>query len=186
MNFGECYYDHYLRFFGEPQDRTIFGRTRERPFVDLFLFSDVIEGCRIFCTLGLSLYFSNLLGFREIMLVLDTGWAEAPSIVVELLSFMVENNVPLARGTHFDGVENISAAFADKYQKSAIYFTLPPNVPDDFSIVECNNQVGIILLAFFISQSEFEFIKQNGFEQFEDILEQKEIDVYNLSRDSCI
>jgi len=56
-------------------------------------------------------------------------------------------------------------------------------LPDAFGRIDDKCR---ILMAFFISQKETDFIRQNGFEQFEDLLELKSVDVIDLNRASVV
>ena len=41
-------------------------------------------------------------------------------------------------------------------------------------------------MAFFVSEKEAQYIKEKGSEKFEDVLEQNNIDVINIDRESVI
>lgn len=59
--------------------------------------------------------------------------------------------------------------------------------PEEYSIActDSNENDGKLLLAFFISESEYDFAKY-GAEKFEDLLEEEDMDPFNFSRASVV
>ena len=97
--------------------------------------------------------------------------------------FAVSSKMNLTHGTVISGADAIADQFSARHDKSAVYFTDVFILPDAFASVDEKCR---ILMAFFISQKEADFIRQNGFEQFEDLLESKDIDVIDLNRESVV
>ena len=66
---------------------------------------------------------------------------------------------------------------------AAVYFTEPYVFPENFSIIEGKCKV---YMGFLVSQNEVDYVKKYGCEQFEEILEEKDVDVINIDRRSVI
>ena len=63
------------------------------------------------------------------------------------------------------------------------YFTDVYVLPEEFALVDnkCH-----IYMGFFVSKEESEFIKKYGSEQFESLLEEKDVDVIEIKRKSIL
>ena len=53
-----------------------------------------------------------------------------------LFFYIIQKNIKLTEGSFIEGISNIDSEFADKYDKTAIYFTFPFCVPDGFQKLE--------------------------------------------------
>jgi hypothetical protein len=99
---------------------------------------------------------------------------------------MIQKPILLGWGVSLKGVEHILPDFAKKFNKTAIYFTTPFGLPQDFNKVMCQGELGMIYLAVFISESEHTFFVKHGAEQFEALLASKGVDPFYLGRETCI
>ncbi|NWJ45626.1 MAG: suppressor of fused domain protein [Chloroflexi bacterium] len=183
MSFGECYYDHYINYLKDPIRRSIIFINDNSPKIQILMFEHVFRDCIIFCTLGLTHYFKEKF---EIFLPVEGDEKEVLLVFSSILDFIVERNVVIERGIYFRNIAKLFPAFVYKYHKTAIYFTTPFGIPSSFDIVKCGERQGKIYQAIFISEIECEYLEKNGVEELETLLEQKEIDIYQLSRESCI
>lgn len=182
MNWGECYYDHYLAFLREPASTVIFRGDNSENFIQILSFDNVFKGCKVLCSLGLTHFASELDNVCEIFMPVDSDWESAENALANALFYMVKNHMTIHRGSCLSGIENIDPSFASQYHKTSLYLTLPYNIPDAFQHVKCGDQIGSVYLAFFISQSERDFIVKNGPTKFEDLLEQRGVDPFKLER----
>ena len=66
---------------------------------------------------------------------------------------------------------------------AAVYFTESYVLPENFSIIEGKCKV---YMGFLVSQNEVDYVKKYGCEQFEELLEEKDVDVINIDRKSVI
>ncbi len=66
---------------------------------------------------------------------------------------------------------------------AAVYFTESYVFPENFSIIEGRCKV---YMGFLVSQNEVDYVKKYGCEQFEELLEEKDVDVINIDRKSVI
>ena len=187
VNLGACYYDHFSRFFREPCGRSVFHPQDENlPSIQILEYDHVFQGCRVFCSLGLTHHQEELGGVVEVMLPVDDGWEDAPYVLANGLHYMIRKRRQLKRGSCLSGVENILPRFAETFGKTALYLSLPYGLPDDFVVVCCGDTHGTVYLAAFISQAEYDFLARYGPDEFEDILVAKHVDPFNLRRPSSL
>ncbi|XOS90460.1 suppressor of fused domain protein [Brevibacillus laterosporus] len=188
INYGEPYYDHYTKFLGEPIDREVFKNNEEMPKIQILKYENVFEECLVYNTLGFSKYEEVVRDNVEVSMVVDGGFNSTGYILANALFYCIGNQMEIGRGIAISGIESIDKAFVQKYNKSAVYFTEPFAFPEEYSNVrtETEDKDGRILLAFFISQSEYEYFVKYGTEMFEELLEEKNVDPFNVSRASMV
>jgi antitoxin YqcF len=186
MHLGACFYDHFVRFLGEPARVSIFRAAEDEPSLQILEYDRVFPGCRVFCSLGLTHYNPELQSICEVFLPVDDAWDEIPSLLANALNYMTKKPIRLRRGSVLSGVENISPPFAARFDKHALYFSTPFGMPDAFAVVDCETISGNVYLAAFISQAEYEYLVSHGPEQLETLLEAGNVDPFQLQRASCI
>lgn len=183
---GECYFDHFVKFFGNPSGRMVFEQDAASPSIQVLSFDNVFQGCRVFATLGLSHYADELGCLGEVVAPADGGWNEIPTVLANALFHMVQHRMRIARGVAVGGVGRIRPRFAMSSQKTALYLTSPFGMPTGFEDVSCDGQIGQIYLGFLISEAELKYFAENGAEAFEDLIESKDVDPYNVMRATAI
>lgn len=188
INYGELYYDHYNKFLGEPVDQEVFKNNEEMPSIQILKYENVFEECLVYNTLGFSKYEEIVGDNVEVSMVVDGAFNSTGKILANALFYCIGNQMEVGRGIAICGIESIDKTFVQNYDKSAIYFTEPFAFPEKYSKVrtETKEKDGRILLAFFISQSEYEYFVKNGTEKFEDLLEEKNVDPFMVSRSSAV
>ncbi|MGA3599151.1 suppressor of fused domain protein [Lysinibacillus agricola] len=188
INYGALYFDHYTKFLGEPIDREVYKYSEEMPSIQILKYDNVFEECLVYTTLGLSKYTEIMGDYIEISMVVDGAFKSSGYILANKLFYCVHNQMHIGRGLAISGVENIDAAFVQKYNKSAVYFTELYAFPEEYSIActDSNEKDGKLMLAFFISQSEYDYFATYGAEKFEDLLEEENVDPFNVSRSSVV
>ncbi|MFS0557083.1 suppressor of fused domain protein [Brevibacillus sp. 179-C9.3 HS] len=186
-SYGELYYDHYSKYVGEPVDLEIYKSSDDNPKLQILKYENVFQDCLVFNTLGLSHYEDRLQGLVEISMVVDEAFGNTGYILANALFFCVENALEIGRGTAIRGIERFDKSFVEKYHKHAIYFTEPFAFPVEYSHVCTGSEKkgGKVLLAFFISQAEYDYLIQYGTEKLEDLLEMNEVDPFCVGR-KCI
>ncbi|MDM5155443.1 suppressor of fused domain protein [Bacillus sp. DX1.1] len=186
INYGELYYDHYSKYLGEPMDREVFKNSEDIPSIQILKYENVFEECLVFNTLGVSKYEEIVGDNVEISMVVDGAFRSTGYILANTLFYCVGNEIEIGRGTAISGIESIDKSFVQKYNKSAVYFTEPFAFPEEYGHVLTGNteKHGKILLAFFISQSEYEYFVKYGTEKFEELLEENNVDPFHVSRES--
>lgn len=186
LNWGEHYYDHYSHFFREPIEVRRFSPVDLGPRIQVLAYDTVFRNCRVFASLGLSHYAPELHCVAEVVLPVNDAWELVPSLLANALFELVQQRLQLGWGMAVCGLEKLSPDFVASCGKSALYFTKPFDLPDDFPIVACEGQVGQVLLAMFVSSAEYEYFHQHGAEQLEQLLESEGVDPYNLTRPSIV
>ncbi|KPV55627.1 hypothetical protein QJ48_32175 [Paenibacillus sp. A3] len=188
INYGELYYDHYSKFLREPIDREVFKSTKEMPSIQILKYENVFEECLVYNSLGFSKYEEIVGANVEVSMVVDGAFNSTGYLLASTLFYCIGNKMQIGRGISIRGLERLDKEFVQKYNKSAIYFTEPYAFPEEYSIVRTNtkDKDGRILLAFYISQSECEYFVKYGAEKFEDLLEEKNVDPFNVSRESAV
>jgi len=188
INYGELYYDHYYKFLREPVDREVFRNNHEVPSIQILKYDNVFEECMVYTTVGLTKYEEIIGDIVEVAMVVDEAFDSVAYLLANALFYCLGNQMEIGRGVAISGIENIDESFAKKYNKNAIYFTEPYSFPEEFIDVptKCEEKDGKVLLAFYISQSEYEYFVTNGTEKFENLLEEKDVDPFHLSRESIV
>lgn len=188
INYGELFYDHYKKFLGEPVRRKTFRKNENMPSIQILSYENVFEGCIVFTSLGLSRYEDVLGTISEVTLVTDCAFNESDEILANILFYCIDKKIKIGRGVSISGISKINKVFFDFYKKNALYFTMPYVFPEEYERVNALGEVkkGIVYQAFFVSQEEHEFFVDNGAEVFEDLLEEKEVDPFEVNRKSVI
>lgn len=181
---GEYYYDHFERYLGNISSREIFGQDNSSPAIQILEYHHKINGCMAHCSMGLYRYAEQVGGIYEVFVPTDAGWDLVPRVTANVLFYCVQNRMRLGRGVSIGGIENVCPGFVQSFSKTAMYFTLPYNLPRDFIMLD--EFRGAVLLGIFISQQEKEFFLEKGVEAFERLLEEKGVDPFQLSRSSML
>lgn len=151
--------------------------------IQILGFPKVIENSMVFITLGVSKYYDMINNQCEIALAVDESYDECAEVLANAVFYILSNRMNFGKGILIEGVENINASFAEKYNKTALYFTNVFVLPENFAFV---NDVCCIYMCLFVSKDEAEFIKKYGSEKFEDLLENSDVDVIDLKRKSVL
>jgi hypothetical protein len=185
-NLGECYFDHFTSYFRNVSTRDVFQQDAVNPTIQILGYDKVISRCRVFSSLGLSHYASEVGAIAEICCPVDDGWSSVPSIIANTLFYMVQDRVQIGRGVSVGSLQNVDQRFAHEFHKSAIYFTVPFGFPESFNTLDCGSARGSVFMAFFLSSAEHDFFLDHGTDRFEELLRRRDFDPFELSRESCI
>ena len=142
----------------------------------------------MFSSLGLSKYASILGTIAEVSLVTDCAFDESSRILANTLFYCVDKKIRIGRGVSIGGVSSIDEDFSRLFDKNALYFTMPYAFPDGYErvIPPGSPDEGLVYLSFFITQREHELFIDKGADVFENILEDKDIDPFDIKRVSSI
>ncbi len=182
---GECYYDHFRKYLGNPTGRMIFNRDDSQPWMQIISYDNIFGGCKAFCSFGLSHYVLQIGEIAEVFMPVDDGWDDTPSILAYSLLHLVQGDAHLGRGLAVRFAD-IFPDFVSKFDKSAVYFADPFGLPEDFKHVRCGSRTGEVYMVCYISEAEFHFREKNGTESFEELFEEKQVDVFNIKRKPSI
>ncbi|BDI29072.1 hypothetical protein CCAX7_11230 [Capsulimonas corticalis] len=190
VDWTEAYVDHYARFFlGAPDATHLFQLDEARPPIQILTYDRVVAGCRLFASLGFSLYAPEGCAPAEVVCPVDAGGEAVPDILANALFHIATRSEPLTLswGSTLDGLEHVNPAFAKKYKKEALYFTDPYGFPDEFAhVLADTGGIGRMYLAMFLSKKEHAFLREHQRDAFEEKLEEKGVDPYDVRRKSCV
>jgi hypothetical protein len=108
-------------------------------------------------------WFPNILS-TSAFYVIQKGWLYSPGAVVENLVSMYEANTELKH----------------------IYFTSPFLWSEQLKTLQLETKKVAWLLSILITDSEYQYLKQHGSDKFEELLEERDADVFNIARNSVI
>lgn len=188
INWGEIFYDHFTKFFGDPTGREVFQAGERKSSIQVLHYGSVFPECRVFCSLGMTHYSMALGEIAEVSLVSDDAFDKCGWIFSNSLFYLVRQKIRIGRGVSVGGILNIDDKFAKEFDKHAIYFTRPYSFPEGYEEVmpADSDLMGKVYWAFFISKNEHDFLKKQGADEFESLLEKKMVDPFSLERKSVV
>jgi hypothetical protein len=189
MDWKECYLRHYGNFWGSPVD-TITAKFPNEPDIQVLAYPEM-GYCINLCSLGLTAFADKLGRKAEVLLSVAPSDAVEDAFnlmpkVIYYLALKTKESFRLKAGSALGCLEVLDADFVKKYNKSAIYFTEPYGAPPGFDKLYCDNEEGFLYQAFLISTQEFNYLSNQGQTQFEDLLEEKRVDLVDIKRASAI
>ena len=180
-NMGEMILDHYQKYLGEFIGAEPYSDNEHQ--IQLLGFDKAIENCLLFATLGLSKYSESINNCCEVIMATDSDYDQCAEIFMNAIFYVVSNKMNFGRGVLIDGIDNNFEGLSKQHNKAAVYFTESYVLPENFSIIEGKCKV---YMGFLVSQKEVGYVKKYGCEQFEELLEEKNVDVINIDRKSVI
>jgi hypothetical protein len=184
VSWPDIYLQHFTRFFGKPFDVETY-RQDDGSSLRLATFDPIKPG-RIYASLGLSEHSAALKDLGEVILLADDKGKDIPFLFVNALCLILQKRIPL--GSHFviGGVESLKPDFAEYFHKHALYFTLllQPSKPGLEKIER--DDTGLVFQALFISWAEEDYLKRNGWQDFEERLHVQGGNLFSLQRPSCV
>jgi hypothetical protein len=188
-SWDRCYRRHFGTYLGKPFDVQTYRPDADSPPLQVAIFDRRYPGVRVFASVGLTAYASDVKETGEVVVLADHGWKEVPFLFVNALLCITRNRIPLASRFAVGGVANLAPEFADQYDKAALYFALADGFDPGFEKVECDGGVGLVFEAQFISEAEEDFLKRSGAEALEEKLRAQQAVSANpssLLRPSCV
>ena len=179
MDLGETILDHYNQFLGDYIGTDVY--TNGDYEIQILGFPNAIKDCLVLTSFGLSNHASQG-DCCEVILPVDDLYDESAEIFANSLFYALSNNMNIGRGLLIEGADSIIEGFSEKCGKTALYFTDVYVLPEEFAFVDTCH----IYMGFFVSKEESEYIKRYGSEQFEDLLEGKDVDVIEIKRKSIL
>jgi hypothetical protein len=183
---ADLYRHHFIQYFRKPFDVQRFQPDADRPPVHLAIFDQAYPNYRVFASLGVTNYRDDVEDLGEVILLAETAWREMPLLFMNSLFFMIHQRIPLGSRFHISGVDKLAPAFAEHFDKSALYFTIADGFPEGFERLAWNNDVGLVYQAIFISPEEEDFIKRHGASEFEQRFKAQDADLCSIRRPSCV
>jgi len=119
----------------------------------------------------------------EILMASYTKNEYIPNILSTCAFFIIKNDWKIQHGTVF---EKMVEEYYPKSDVQHIYFTQPYIWEDKLEDFQINEKYVKFLLAVPITDKELEYINQNGYEEFENRLEENNVDIFDIKRKSII
>jgi hypothetical protein len=182
----DLYRHHFAQYFGKPFDVQRFDSEEDGLSVQVAIFDKAYPHYRIFASLGLSACRDQVEDLGEVILLADAAWQEMPFLFVNSLFFLVRRRIPLGSRFAIGGIDNLNPAFAEHFDKAALYYTIADGFPEGFERLAWDSEVGLVYQAIFVSADELSFINRNGASAFEERFRAQDADLCSLRRPSCV
>ena len=148
------------------------------------------SGTKTYSTLGLNKVplTSSVSGkpiWQELIFVsyFNIGNLNIPGLLAQVSQMALDSKTAFLRG---DVIETYGPIFDDS-NLEALYVSIPGYFPDSFDSFKVDDEKTIIMAWVIpITSNEAEFIRQNGWEEFEDKLEELDPDLIDFKRESII
>lgn len=147
------------------------------------------DGVDTFITLGLSNHVLNISSSKQVRqeLVFSASNCESSANAISFLLSLCEMVINKDHRAFLRGeVVFLPYDIAEKMHFDAIYCAIPVFFDDDFSTCNETSPPTVIVCIIPIKQKEAEYVKSHGWDRFEDILEQSDIDCFDLNRESSV
>jgi hypothetical protein len=184
-NWGEAYLDHYGRCFGDFAARAVFTPHQPGPSIQVLSYDNVIRGCRVYASLGLTHYAQQVGSVGE-ALVCTAPCDDWPYILASGLFYLVNARMELGWGMVVGGIDVVAPGFVRRYRKPALYFSLPTLFPDHVRRVRRSGATGGLYLVTLITQSERDYFTAHGAAEFERLLVRSGVGTLELDRPSAV
>jgi hypothetical protein len=143
------------------------------------------EGLTTYATVGLSDYpmYQDNEEFHVRLEIIGACCSEIkwfPNIFATSAFYVIQNGWLCCPGVVLQNVVNIS----DTKLKHA-YFT-SPFLWQELKTLQCETKKVAWLLSILISEAEYNYLKRNGSDQFEDLLEECNVDIFDIARPSVV
>lgn len=184
MNMGECFLDHYERFFaGRMAGRVSFRPSTTDTFLQILVYDRVLAGAKVFATLGLSRLAGELTPY-ELIAVVDSDWDAVPRVLADVGLELVRRYPKMNWGPAITGLERVDPEFVAKTGKCAAYVTAAHWFGDGFGAFSCGPIQAAVWMLLFVTPDEFAFIRSRGPEAFEERM--VDVDLAVLRRPSAL
>lgn len=137
-----------------------------------------------FLSLGMSDHILSLSETKKVRqeLIFSVYSTADSDLVVSFLLSLCEAILDRTKAVRRGEVIPLSRELARAIKFQAIYCAIPVFFDDDFSTYDESSPATVIVWALPIYQIEIDYIKSNGWESFEDLLEKKDPDLCSLDR----
>ena len=185
LTWAACYQRHFQHFFGKPFDVHVY-RGQGDAALRLATFDQAYPEFRLYGSLGLADQLPEGRPAAEVILVADDFGPDVPFLLANALFFVLSHDIPLDSRFTIGGVEALRPAFAEFYDKAALYFMRAEGFAEGFTEVECGADEGTVFQAVFVSDEEQDYIRDKGGEAFENKVKAQGADLCRLRRLSCV
>jgi hypothetical protein len=146
------------------------------------------QGYRVYASMGLAdkLLANEEDDFGEVILFSDVDDAAVPALFVNALFFILHHDIPLGSRFAIGGIAQMQPKFAQRYQRSALYFTVAEETDDFNNKVRRGEQFGRIYQAYFLTADEDGYLEEAGADAFERRFAEQVGDRNRVRRPSCV
>lgn len=146
------------------------------------------ETVTTFLSLGMSDHVLEMKNSRKVRqeLVFSTYTLSISNLVASFLMSLCEAILGRGKAVLRGEVIPLSPELATKIGFEYAYCTIPVFFDDDFCSYDETSPSTVMVWVVLIHKSEAEYIKENGWESFEDLLEKKDPDLCSLERESIV
>ena len=147
-----------------------------------------VEGMNTYVTLGLSHHVLSIQNKRQVrqefvFSTFDTVPSEdVVSFLLSFSDFILTKHEALLRGE----VVGPAAPIISGSSMNAVYASMPVIFDDEFATFEGDSPSTVMVWLIPIFESEAKYIKDYGWEAFEDVLEQQDPDLWDIGRTSIL
>ncbi|BES71435.1 hypothetical protein RE428_24530 [Marinobacter nanhaiticus D15-8W] len=143
------------------------------------------ETVSTFITLGMSGEALKINETKKVRqeLVLSVYSMEIPNLIVSCLMSVCEAIIARGKAALRGEVLPLTDELADRLGFDAVYCTMPVFFDDEFCTYEESSPSTVMVWILPIFESEANYIDANGWESFEDLLEEKDPHLCSLKRD---
>lgn len=157
--------------------------------IDIYIGVDRPDfGVTIYSTIGLSDYSIGLVGKNQKQLraefigICNSKDVKFPNILATCAYNIINDKYSCKPGVVYP---SIISDYYDNIEMKHIYFTTP-YLWEDLKTIECDDKIITWLLAIPISDSELDFLRENGSEMLEDLFEKNDVDIFDIDRKSVV
>lgn len=157
--------------------------------VDLYIGNDRPDiGIVTYSTIGLSEYSIDLIDQRnreirvEFIGVCNSEIPQFPNIIASCAFNIMKDHYSCRPGMVNP---NIIEEYYSGLEMKHIYYTIP-YLWNDLQGLEMDDHIVNWLLAMPISDNEWTYLQENGIDRFEDLLEQNDVDIFDINRKSIL
>jgi hypothetical protein len=185
-SWADLYQHHFQQYFGKPFDVQRYQQDADSLALQLAVYDRPYPRYRVFASLGVCNYRDAVQDLGEVILLADAAWRDVPMLFINSLFYVIQRRIALGSRFAIGGIDNLYPAFAEHFDKAALYYTIADGFPEGFERLAWNNEVGLVYQALLISAAEQDFIKRQGATAFEERFKAQDADLCSLRRPSCI
>jgi hypothetical protein len=163
----EIYEQHFQHYFQKPFDVQVY-HGPDGDGLKVATYDWAKRGYRVFASVGLADKLAEIEGedFGEVVLFADVADKEIPQLFVNALFFILHHEIPLGSRFAID-FGAMAPDFAQRYNKTSLYFTHPADDDGKFDKVRMGETFGRVYQAFFIAPPEVQYLEDFGSHVFE-------------------
>lgn len=185
--------EHFVGFLEQHLGGIVYGWDQDEkgdklPFQIVKFKNGPFPGTCTFSTLGLSDHIltsdeSKIIKQELVFIAYEEfGNQNIPGILMQVGKSLLHRHQPLLSGEVIGPKGNLF----EKTDMQALYVTSPVYFPDSFNYYEGKDKTIVIAWLIPITKAEAQFVNREGWDTFEDLLEEKDPDLVDYDRESLV